>query len=416
MPHVLIVDLKASYVQTIVDAMDVKEVQLSILTSHPIEDYPTGCDVTRVDITDLSGILEIALNIHNVSPLDGVLSFDDTGVIPASEIQKQLDIFGNTPRTALLTMDKVRMREELNAHSDFESVWFKAIKNHRDLLSLSSDRIPFPVVIKPARGEGSRAVALVESPDGFQAYLKNSDLESEEGLIVEEYIEGEEYSVETFSYGEGDGEAEHLKLATTQKITTGPAGGFVEISHICPGDMTDEVRTGLESTTLKFLEMVNATVGPAHTEIIHSRSRGSFFLIDSHIRASGDYLTWVMAKNGFDVYIESIRAIKNKKLPSFNGNSKVGGIFYFLLSDGEFMGSNLEWICEKFDIEDFELLITPGQKIDKPTSSWSRHGHLRFMSESRSAFKRKMRAVAHALEFRVLQKNGVVQRIHPILF
>jgi carbamoyl-phosphate synthase large subunit len=52
---------------------------------------------------------------------------------------------------------------------------------------------PFPVIVKPRTGSGGRGVTLVRSPDGL------ASLERDGTLLVQEYLPGEEYSVDVFA-------------------------------------------------------------------------------------------------------------------------------------------------------------------------------------------------------------------------
>lgn len=52
----------------------------------------------------------------------------------------------------------------------------------------------FPLIIKPITGRGSRGIQIVNSKDEINEYLKNTTYKKEE-LMIQQYIEGDEYTV-----------------------------------------------------------------------------------------------------------------------------------------------------------------------------------------------------------------------------
>ena len=75
----------------------------------------------------------------------------------------------------------------------------------------------YPVIVKPTDRSGSRGIMRVESEAGLAGAVDTAMAYSfEQKAIVEEFIEGEEYSCECISFG-----GRHTMLALTQKFTTG---------------------------------------------------------------------------------------------------------------------------------------------------------------------------------------------------
>lgn len=72
----------------------------------------------------------------------------------------------------------------------------------------------FPVIVKPTDRSGSRAITKVYTQEELeQAITQAAEQSFENRAIVEEYIEGAEYSVETISY-----KGEHTCLAVTKNL------------------------------------------------------------------------------------------------------------------------------------------------------------------------------------------------------
>ena len=103
----------------------------------------------------------------------------------------------------------------------------------------------YPVIVKPTDRSGSRAITKVETPDKLQEAIKNAVSQSfEKKAIVEEYICGAEYSVETISF-----EGNHTCLAITKKYTTGEPH-YIEVGHLQPAPLKEQMK---EKSFLSYL-------------------------------------------------------------------------------------------------------------------------------------------------------------------
>lgn len=63
--------------------------------------------------------------------------------------------------------------------------------------NFSPEEWEFPIVVKPRSGSGSRGVVIVQSPSGLESMTRDGS------LLVQEYLPGEEYSVDVLAAGDG---------------------------------------------------------------------------------------------------------------------------------------------------------------------------------------------------------------------
>ena len=97
--------------------------------------------------------------------------------------------------------------------------------------------LTYPLIVKPTDRSGSRGVTKIEGPDGLEAAIHKALEDSfEKKVMIEEFVEGKEYSVECISY-----EGIHVFLALTEKRTTG-APNFIEKGHLQPAEVTPALR------------------------------------------------------------------------------------------------------------------------------------------------------------------------------
>jgi len=99
-------------------------------------------------------------------------------------------------------------------------------------------------------------------------------------MLVEEFLDGPEISVETLSDPAG-----HHVVAVTEKFV-GP--GFVETGHLVPARIPAADRERAARLAVDTLVAVGLVEGPAHTEI-RLTSRGPR-VVESHSRPGGDHI------------------------------------------------------------------------------------------------------------------------------
>ena len=99
--------------------------------------------------------------------------------------------------------------------------------------------------------------------------------------LVEEFVTGDEFSVEGLSW-----HGEHHILAITRKHTTG-APHFIETAHFEPSGLTPEVAERVRNVTCHALDTLGVEVGASHTEL-KVAADGSIRLIEIGARMGGD--------------------------------------------------------------------------------------------------------------------------------
>lgn len=120
------------------------------------------------------------------------------------------------------------------------------------------------VIAKPADNSASRGVRLIDNIKNLDLqeiynYCKDNSYNGE--LMVEEYMEGPEVSVETISY---NGECHILQI--TDKITTN-APYFVEMGHTEPSSLSKSTLEEIARVTKMANIAIGNNYGPSHTEI-----------------------------------------------------------------------------------------------------------------------------------------------------
>ncbi|MDZ5001706.1 ATP-grasp domain-containing protein, partial [Clostridium perfringens] len=101
-------------------------------------------------------------------------------------------------------------------------------------------------------------------------------------VIVEEFIDGKEYSMEFFSDN-----GKHSFLAITEKFTTG-APNFIERAHLQPGRIKEETLLKAIEVAINGLNAFEICDGASHVEI--KVDRDAIFIIEIGARMGGDFI------------------------------------------------------------------------------------------------------------------------------
>lgn len=230
----------------------------------------------HVDVRDKQEILERCKALK----VDGVCSIaSDLTNITVNYIREQLGYIKNSNRCLELTTNKYFMRDALKAGGS-PIPDYRIAKNNQSLTKLCH----FPYIVKPVDRSGSRGVNLVHNFEQLQKAVEESIDESFlSESIIEEFIEGDEYSIESYSNG-----GSHFILQITEKITSG-APRFIEKAHLAPAILENDLEEKIKQVVAKALTDLKVEFGASHSEIKVDKS-GEIKIIEIGSRMGGDFI------------------------------------------------------------------------------------------------------------------------------
>ncbi|MFF7445935.1 MULTISPECIES: ATP-grasp domain-containing protein [unclassified Streptomyces] len=246
--------------------------------------------VLAVDLADTDALHAALAPLHAARPFGRVLSLTERGLLPTAAVAERLALPGNSLHTVGLLQDKRRMRELLNARG-VGPVHTAAPGSAAELAAFCRTT-GGPVILKPAAGTSSQAVFRVDGPQAAEDVWRAFEAAGGTRPVAEEYLDGPEISVESFSY-----DGKHTVLAVTDK-RVGPA--FVETGHTQPSALPAPVLAEVGALVQDFLDAVGLVEGPAHTEV-KVTGKGPRIL-ESHNRIGGDKIRELLRRAyGLDV-------------------------------------------------------------------------------------------------------------------
>ena len=247
-----------------------------------------------------------------------------------------------------------------------------------------AEGLVFPVIVKPRDNSGSRGVKLCRNQEELRTSideaLENSKLDS---VLVEEFIEGPEYSIEGLHH---DGKSEVIQF-TEKKTTEFPYN--VELGHIQPANISDDNKKKIREIVAKIGKALNFVNCPSHTEL-KINERG-IFVIETSPRLGGDYITSTLTplSTGVNLEDELLKISLGETINPAPKAVQYSGVRFFSFEEGSVIKHipNSEFVKTWPHVVDFSFNLKEGEKVNRITSSLNRYGHMTLTAGNRDAIE-----------------------------
>ncbi|MEU8515405.1 ATP-grasp domain-containing protein [Kitasatospora sp. NPDC048722] len=223
---------------------------------------------------------------------DAVLALQEMAQVAAADTAEALALPGNPPEAVRRVRTKDACREALAA-AGFRQPAVRLCAG-TDEAAAFLEASTGPWIVKPRDAMGSTGVSRITGPDGLADAV--ALLPGTGPFLVEEFVEGAEYSVEGLFL---DGAP--VVLAVTEKEKVEPPF-FVEVGHILPAELPDARRTEIERTVAAALDVLGLRRGAFHVELWLGPD--GIVLGEVHNRYGGDWIHRMLGHviPGFEVY------------------------------------------------------------------------------------------------------------------
>ena len=251
-----------------------------------------------------------------------------------------------------------------------------------------TDDMGFPVIVKPRDNSGSRGVKLCRTREELTASMAEAlEYSKLDSVLVEEFIEGQEYSIEGLHY---DGKSEVIQF-TEKKTTEFPYN--VELGHKQPANLTEEQKNVIRDIVSSIGETLHFENCPSHTEL-KINERG-IFVIETSPRLGGDYITSTLVplSTGINMEDQLLNIALGEPVDTKTGRvEKASGVEFFQFPAGEVesIDSRLFSLRKMQDVFRFNLKLRKGDKVNKITSSLDRYGEFIVVAKNRGTLDAQM--------------------------
>ncbi|MFJ3203798.1 ATP-grasp domain-containing protein [Streptomyces sp. NPDC086989] len=213
--------------------------------------------------------------------------------VAVAETAQRLGVPGNPPEAVRRIRTKDACREALAA-AGFRQPAVRLCHGEADALAFLAGTAG-PWVVKPRDGADSAGVRKVTGPADLPAALDRLP-DPEAPFLVEEFVQGEEFSVEGVFLGGAP-----RVLAVTAKEKLAPPY-FVEIGHVLPAPLPQDTRQEIEDTVGAALTALGLRFGLFHVELWLTAE--GIVLGEVHARIGGGWIHRMLphARTGLELY------------------------------------------------------------------------------------------------------------------
>lgn len=257
------------------------------------------------------------------------------------------------------------------------------------------DGLVYPVIVKPRDNSGSRGVKLCRDREDLKESiaeaLKYSHLDS---VLVEEYIDGPEYSIEGLHY---DGKSEVIQF-TEKKTTEFPYN--VELGHKQPALLNNEQKEAIREIVCKIGAALHFENCPSHTEL-KINDRG-IFVIETSPRLGGDYITSTLVPLSTGINMEDLllNIALGETVDTKTGRVEMAsGVEFFQFPEGIIRSFNprIYDLTKDTDIISMNPKFKVGDSVKQITSSLDRYGEFIVQAKERNALDRRIASLSQII-------------------
>ncbi len=261
------------------------------------------------DYSNINLWIDAAIAYHINNPFDRIVAFNDAAYFVVNAISNKLNI-QTVVDIALFekVSNKAKMREILDKHCIPSCKYFFA-KGKKSVLDAIKN-IGFPCIVKPIDSEASTCIAKITSINQIENALDwVSSYHVERGVIIEEFLIGDEFSIEAISI-----KNKHYIIAITKKFKNKDT--FVELGHLVPAPLSITESDLIKEYVITILDTFNFHDCPSHTELVLTMNGPR--IIETHNRYGGDkIMDLVEYSTGIDMYNIIARQSIGENIVSF---------------------------------------------------------------------------------------------------
>ena len=235
----------------------------------------------EISIVDKDKVLEKCETLK----IDGIMSIGfDMAMHTVNYVAERMGLVGNSNKTSVYSINKTEMRKKLKS-SGLPVPKFHICKRAND-----KHKLKFPFMVKADESSAGRGINLVNNIEEYNIAYKDSLNYSKE-VILEEYFEGRQFSVEILSQG-----GKHNFVGLTEEFYT---DDFVECNLLQPGRLDDSLLNELIVIVEKMLDAIDYKNGASHTEV-RINDKNEFCIIETAGRMGSNRAELIGLAYGID--------------------------------------------------------------------------------------------------------------------
>lgn len=334
-------------------------------------------DILICDIRDAEQIFKaIQAGCHR--HIDAIVAATDYAITNTAIVAAKLNIPYLSVACAKLVRNKDLARQCYAKHG-VPSAQFAVVSNLDESINAAS-HIGYPVVLKPTNTASSQHVyficdsaALTKAFIQMQAFHQSyMGFRVREEYLIEEYLDGPEFSVELFV------ENNELVFSEVTEKQTSQLPYFVETMHIFPTSILGDKKPEIIAVAAQALRAIGFGNGPAHVEVKYTKTGAK--IVEVNGRPGGDNISSNLIPTAYHINIFE-QAIRNVlAMPVTFTSTKAASCaigFICAPSAGRLLKlTNIAQLQNDPAVIRYQIDAKPGDWVQSPTSSDNRLGFI----------------------------------------
>lgn len=380
-----------------------------VLLTHAPDRYAgleqADCEIVVCDTNSATDLRRTIQERFRREDIVGVSSTSEFYIPAVADITDWLGLPGSSSAAVSTCRNKALLRESLLGN-DVLQPRFAVLGEDADAAAATRavEEVGLPCVVKPVDDSGSNDVLLCATAEEVLAHARrilavttnSRGMPTARSVLVEEYLTGQEYSVEMFSSPEGD-----RCIGITEKhVTAGPH--FVEYQHIFPAPLPTAAAHEMEKTVRRALEAVGQLRGATHTEVKLTPAGPA--IVEINPRPAGGMIPeLIRLAHGTDLLEQQIRSaasLENTLDPHAAGHA---GIRFFLTDrTGRLQKiESLEQARELPGIHSVRATAQVGAQVGPARNAYGRLGFVIAQGETPTEVQRRLDEAGRTVQFHV---------------
>lgn len=339
-----------------------------------------------------------------------VIAGAESGVELADQLSELLGTFSNGTQYSKARRNKFIMNETirqagLNAVSQLKS-------NDINEITKWANHNRYPVVIKPIASMATDGFHIchneAELKNAFQNLHLSKDIfgKNNEEILVQDYLDGQEYTVNAVSF---NGKHYIFEIWKTDKVFIGHSKTY-DCDTLVSED--NEIFSILKNYVEKVLDALYIHYGPSHTEVILTKSNRPVLVETASRLMAGLNVTLMTEAIGTNALLLTVEAFLDsetflkrldKPLPKIKKMPTIVQLISY--QDGLFLGYCIEKLLSLKTFYNADLRIEPNTIVRKTISSVFGLGYVSLLSDNKSDLENDY------LEIRTGEKTGEIYKI-----
>lgn len=351
------------------------------------------------DLADM-GALESIASRHGV---DGVMTLAaDYPLDASSALCAKLGLSGPSPSAVAVARDKARLRQQTCGALPITPRWHAFDSLEAALACVLFGKVD--CVVKPADSSGGRGVYQLDR-DADQntrlAALQTAFAASKRGrVMVEEFIPGPEYSIESLTF-----EGKTRTIAVTEKTTSGPPY-FVEIKHVVPATLSADEYSTIVDFAKRVIDLAELDWCATHIEIKLSPSGP--VLVEMAARLGGGFINTDLVPLALGV--DMVKAVIDVSLglaPDLNATkSRAAAIRFLIPAPGTFIGAHgMQRVRSLPGVERVVCDYSPQEQVGVVRDATGRKSYLICQAENTEMVRALADEAAEMIEFELIDHD-----------